>query len=46
MTVETRQTMTYEEATAYIASLAPRGWRLGLDRMEELEASNPQGAGR
>lgn len=28
--------MSYEEAVAYIASLAPRGWRLGLDRMEEL----------
>ncbi|HEY3781713.1 MAG TPA: folylpolyglutamate synthase/dihydrofolate synthase family protein [Fimbriimonadaceae bacterium] len=28
--------MTYEEALAYIASLAPRGWRLGLDRMQEL----------
>ena len=28
--------MTYEEATAYIASLAPRGWRMGLDRMEAL----------
>lgn len=26
--------MTYEEALAYIASLEPRGWRLGLDRME------------
>lgn len=28
--------MTYEEALAYIASLAPRGWRLGLDRMQEF----------
>jgi dihydrofolate synthase/folylpolyglutamate synthase len=28
--------MTYQEALDYIASLAPRGWRLGLDRMEEL----------
>jgi dihydrofolate synthase / folylpolyglutamate synthase len=28
--------MTYEQAIAYVASLAPRGWRLGLDRMEEL----------
>ena len=28
--------MTYDEALAYIASLAPRGWRLGLDRMEEF----------
>ena len=28
--------MTYDEAVAYIASLAPRGWRLGLDRMEEF----------
>lgn len=26
--------VTYEEALAYIASLAPRGWRLGLDRMQ------------
>jgi dihydrofolate synthase/folylpolyglutamate synthase len=26
--------MTYQEAVAYIASLAPRGWRLGLDRMQ------------
>lgn len=26
--------MTYQEALAYIASLAPRGWRLGLDRMQ------------
>lgn len=26
--------MTYEAALAYMASLAPRGWRLGLDRME------------
>ncbi|AIE87388.1 bifunctional folylpolyglutamate synthase/dihydrofolate synthase [Fimbriimonas ginsengisoli] len=25
--------MTYQEALDYIASLAPRGWRLGLDRM-------------
>jgi len=28
--------MKYEEALDYIASLAPRGWRLGLDRMREL----------
>lgn len=28
--------MTYEEALDYIASLAPRGWRLGLDRMQAL----------
>jgi len=28
--------MTYQEAIDYIASLAPRGWRLGLDRMQEL----------
>jgi len=26
--------LTYEQALAYIASLAPRGWRLGLDRMQ------------
>lgn len=26
--------MTYHDALAYIASLAPRGWRLGLDRMQ------------
>lgn len=26
-------TMTYQNALDYIASLAPRGWRLGLDRM-------------
>jgi dihydrofolate synthase/folylpolyglutamate synthase len=28
--------MTYQEAVAYIASLEPRGWRLGLDRMQEF----------
>jgi dihydrofolate synthase/folylpolyglutamate synthase len=28
--------VTYEEALAYIASLEARGWRLGLDRMEEF----------
>jgi dihydrofolate synthase/folylpolyglutamate synthase len=28
--------MTYAEALAYIASLEPRGWRLGLDRMTEF----------
>lgn len=28
--------MDYSEALAYIASLAPRGWRLGLDRMQEF----------
>jgi dihydrofolate synthase / folylpolyglutamate synthase len=28
--------MTYQEALDYIASLAPRGWRLGLDRMAEF----------
>lgn len=28
--------MTYEEALAYIASLETRGWRLGLDRMQEF----------
>jgi dihydrofolate synthase/folylpolyglutamate synthase len=28
--------MTYPQALEYIASLAPRGWRLGLDRMQEL----------
>jgi dihydrofolate synthase/folylpolyglutamate synthase len=28
--------MTYQEALDYISSLAPRGWRLGLDRMEEF----------
>lgn len=26
--------MTYQNALDYIASLAPRGWRLGLDRMQ------------
>ena len=26
--------MTFEESLAYIASLEPRGWRLGLDRMQ------------
>ena len=26
--------MNYEQALAYIAGLAPRGWRLGLDRMQ------------
>jgi dihydrofolate synthase/folylpolyglutamate synthase len=30
------RTVTYEEALAYIASLEARGWRLGLDRMEEF----------
>lgn len=28
--------MTYEEAQVYISSLQKRGWRLGLDRMQEL----------
>ncbi len=28
--------MTYSEALAYVSSLAPRGWRLGLDRMQEF----------
>ncbi len=28
--------MTYPEALDYVASLAPRGWRLGLDRMQEF----------
>ena len=28
--------MTYEDALAYISSLEPRGWRLGLDRMQEF----------
>ena len=28
--------MTYEEALAYISSLEVRGWRLGLDRMQEF----------
>jgi len=28
--------MTYDQALAYIASLEPRGWRLGLDRMQEF----------
>jgi dihydrofolate synthase/folylpolyglutamate synthase len=28
--------MTYEQALAYISSLEPRGWRLGLDRMQEF----------
>lgn len=28
--------MTYGEALAYISSLEPRGWRLGLDRMQEF----------
>ncbi|MBC8064854.1 MAG: bifunctional folylpolyglutamate synthase/dihydrofolate synthase, partial [Chlorobia bacterium] len=28
--------MTYEKALAYIASLETRGWRLGLDRMQEF----------
>lgn len=28
--------MTYQESLDYIASLAPRGWRLGLDRMAEF----------
>jgi len=28
--------MTYEEALATIAALEPRGWRLGLDRMQEF----------
>jgi dihydrofolate synthase / folylpolyglutamate synthase len=34
--VSRRPALTYEEALEYIASLAPRGWRLGLDRMEEF----------
>jgi dihydrofolate synthase / folylpolyglutamate synthase len=28
--------MTYEEALSFVASLEIRGWRLGLDRMEEF----------
>src|SRR5580704_6002826 len=28
--------MTYQQALDYIASLEPRGWRLGLDRMTEF----------
>lgn len=33
--------MTYEDALTYISSLAPRGWRLGLDRMHAFaEAAN------
>ncbi|MCB8933086.1 MAG: bifunctional folylpolyglutamate synthase/dihydrofolate synthase [Fimbriimonadaceae bacterium] len=28
--------MTFDEALAYLDSLAPRGWRMGLDRMEEF----------
>lgn len=28
--------MTYQEALEYIASLEKRGWRLGLDRMQEF----------
>ena len=28
--------MTYEEALRYLTDLAPRGWRLGLDRMQEF----------
>jgi len=28
--------VTYEEAVAYVSGLAPRGWRLGLDRMREF----------
>ena len=28
--------MDYDQSQAYIASLAPRGWRLGLDRMSEF----------
>ncbi len=28
--------MTYDQAVQCIASLSPRGWRLGLDRMEEF----------
>jgi dihydrofolate synthase / folylpolyglutamate synthase len=28
--------LSYDDALAYIASLAPRGWRLGLDRMAEF----------
>jgi dihydrofolate synthase/folylpolyglutamate synthase len=27
---------TYEAALKYVADLAPRGWRLGLDRMQEF----------
>lgn len=28
--------MTFQQAIAYLDSLAPRGWRMGLDRMEEF----------
>lgn len=34
MSTPTEAQLTYEQALAYIASLAPRGWRLGLDRMQ------------
>jgi dihydrofolate synthase/folylpolyglutamate synthase len=37
--------MTYPEALAYISSLRPRGWRLGLDRMRAFcERANLQEA--
>lgn len=31
-----KMSLAYAEAVAYIASLQKRGWRLGLDRMQEL----------
>lgn len=34
--VEKELSMTYDQALAYIAALEPRGWRLGLDRMQEF----------
>ncbi len=34
MSSSTEAHLSYDEALAYIASLAPRGWRLGLDRMQ------------
>jgi len=36
VTQATGKAMTYEEALAYLAALEPRGWRLGLDRMQEF----------
>jgi len=34
LSTSTEAHLSYDEALAYIASLAPRGWRLGLDRMQ------------
>lgn len=36
MASETPFSFSFQEAVDYLSALAPRGWRLGLDRMEEF----------